>query len=203
MDKENPNSKHPLFCLKWPWDTVIPNQSNPTTPCTLETPWLFKSFQSLTSLAVNFIHNAPKSRMLPFQIPILKPPQLTARKKLTPAEQSEAEQSAFAAALASDKDATVLEFYSPKCQLCNSLINFVNEVEKRNSGWLSVVFADAENDQWLPELQHYDIKYVPCFVLLDKNGRALAKTGVPHSRLHVVAGVSHLLRLMKHPQRKQ
>ena len=48
------------------------------------------------------------------------------------------------------------------------------------------------------QLLHYDITYVPCFVLLDKKGRALAKTGVPSSRLHVIAGLSHLLK-MKRP----
>ncbi|KAG0487283.1 hypothetical protein HPP92_009378 [Vanilla planifolia] len=48
------------------------------------------------------------------------------------------------------------------------------------------------------QLLHYDIKYVPCFVLLDKHGRALAKTGTPISRMHVVAGLFHLLKL-KHP----
>lgn len=118
---------------------------------------------------------------------------------MSPEEQGEAEQRAFAAALASGKEATVLEFYSPKCRLCNSLLSFVMEVENRNSDWLNIVMADAENDKWLPELLHYDIKYVPCFVLMDKYGRALAKTGVPNSRLHVIAGISHLLK-MKRPQ---
>lgn len=47
------------------------------------------------------------------------------------------------------------------------------------------------------QLLHYDIKYVPCFVMLDKHGRALAKTGVPTSRMHVVAGLSHLLQLKR------
>ena len=60
-------------------------------------------------------------------------------------------------------------------------------------GWLTVDSVDCL------QLLHYDIRYVPCFVLLDKNGRALAKTGVPSSRLHVVAGLSHLLKL-KRPQ---
>ncbi|KAG6674778.1 hypothetical protein I3842_15G062000 [Carya illinoinensis] len=125
---------------------------------------------------------------------------LKSRKILTPEEQGEAEQRAFAAALATGKEATVMEFYSPKCRLCNSLVNFVSEVEGRNSDWLNVVMADAENEKWLPELLHYDIRYVPCFVLLDQKGRALAKTGVPSSRLHVVAGLSHLLK-MKRPQK--
>lgn len=52
------------------------------------------------------------------------------------------------------------------------------------------------------QLLHYDIKYVPCFVLVDKHGNALAKTGVPNSRLHVVAGVSHLLK-MRRPVKNQ
>lgn len=51
------------------------------------------------------------------------------------------------------------------------------------------------------QLLHYDIKYVPCFVLLDKDGNALAKTGVPSSRLHVVAGVSHLLKMKRSSER--
>lgn len=123
-------------------------------------------------------------------------------KRLSPEEQAEAEQRALALALASGKDATVIEFYSPKCALCNSLLNFVMEVENRNSQWLNIVMADAENEKWLPELLHYDIKYVPCFVILDKHGLALAKTGVPNSRLHVIAGVSHLLKL-KRPQSDQ
>lgn len=122
------------------------------------------------------------------------------KKGLTPEEQAEAEQRALAMALASGKEATVVEFYSPNCGLCNSLLGFVMEVENRNSNWLNIVMADAENEKWLPELLHYDIKYVPCFVILDKHGRALAKTGVPSSRLHVVAGISHLLKLKRSQQ---
>lgn len=60
--------------------------------------------------------------------------------------------------------------------------------------WLNVVSIFSL------QLLYYDIKYVPCFVLLDKHGRALAKTGVPSSRLHVVAGVGHLLK-MKRPKK--
>lgn len=120
------------------------------------------------------------------------------KKMLTPEEQGEAELRELAVALASGKEATMIEFYSPKCRLCNSLEKFVLEMENRNSEWLNIVMANAENDKWLPELLHYDIRYVPCFVMLDKQGRALAKTGIPNSRLHVVAGVSHLLK-MKRP----
>ncbi|WCJ35366.1 Thioredoxin superfamily protein [Euphorbia peplus] len=174
--KSNSASKKPLFCLKWPWDVHQGPQSS--NLCTFEGPWIFKSLQTLGPEG-----DGLKSRM----------------KVLSPELQGEAEQRAFASALASGKEATILEFYSPKCRLCSSLLGFVMEVENRNSSWLNIVMADAENEKWLPELLHYDIRYVPCFVLLDKHGRALAKTGVPSSRLHVVAGVSHLLKT-KHSQ---
>ncbi|PIA56157.1 hypothetical protein AQUCO_00700482v1 [Aquilegia coerulea] len=207
----------PIFCLKWPWDMNPPPQKplNPTTNhnnhCNFETPWLFKSMQNLGLFAFNTLNSVSKTfdqsmksfkpQQQVFGNTVKKSETLTTKKKtLSSEEQGEAELRALALALASGKEATVLEFYSPKCRLCNSLLSFTMEMEKRNSDWLSIVMADAENDQWLPELLHYDIRYVPCFVLLDKHGRALAKTGVPSSRLHVVAGLSHLIK-MKKPQK--
>ncbi|KAG6626636.1 thioredoxin-like protein HCF164, chloroplastic isoform X1 [Carya illinoinensis] len=199
----NPFPKQPLFCLKFPWD----NHQNPRNAniCSFEGPWIFKSLHSLGSVAFNFVSSVSKSSypwmrtFKPFQLDAgtNQSQSLKSRKILTPEEQGEAEQRAFAAALATGKEATVMEFYSPKCRLCNSLVNFVSEVEGRNSDWLNIVMADAENEKWLPELLHYDIRYVPCFVLLDQKGRALAKTGVPSSRLHVVAGLSHLLKMKR------
>lgn len=189
----NPPTGNPLFCVKWPWNGNNQSQSNhSSSPCTLDTPWLFKSFKNIGARAVNFVNNAvhPTSAENRSQLN-------QRRKVLSPAEQGEAEQRAFAASLATGKEATILEFYSPKCRLCNSLLGFVMELENRNSDWLNIVMADAENDMWLPELLHYDIKYVPCFVLLDKHGKALAKTGVPNSRHHVIAGVSNLLKIQQ------
>ncbi|XVF36216.1 hypothetical protein REPUB_Repub19eG0039300 [Reevesia pubescens] len=196
--------KQNLFCLKWPWD--VNKQPKSSNLCTLEGPWLFKSMQNLGTLVLNTLNSVSKSSGS--WVNNFNPAQLAAgtsqnsnlklkRKPLNPEEQGEAEHRAFASALATRKEATVIEFYSPKCSLCNSLLKFVMEVENRNSDWLNIVLADAENEKWLPELLHYDIKYVPCFVLLDKNGWALAKTGVPSSRLHVVAGLSHLLKIKR------
>ncbi|CAN4097226.1 unnamed protein product [Withania somnifera] len=196
-------SKNSTFCLKWPWDVHNQNPKNPSL-CTFETPWLFKPFKNLGFGVFNFVQNISKPQPLSPEFHVHSNGSMNhnntlklVKKKLTPAEQAEAEQSALASALASGKEGTVIEFYSPKCRLCNSLFNFVTEVENRNSGWLNIVMADAANDQSLLELLHYDIKYVPCFVLLDKYGRALAKTGIPSSRLHVVAGVSHLLKMRR------
>ncbi|KAG7549801.1 Thioredoxin-like superfamily [Arabidopsis thaliana x Arabidopsis arenosa] len=171
-------SKDPFFCLKWPWDSNEQPTSS-SSVCDFQGPWLFRSMQTIGSIALSSLTSFGQN-------PNFRPK----KKPLGSCEQGEAEQRAFAAALASQKVATVLEFYSPKCRLCNSLLNFVLEVEKRNSNWLSIIMADAENEKWFPELLHYDIKYVPCFVLLDKNGQALAKTGVPSSRAHVIAGMA-------------
>ncbi|CAL0312977.1 unnamed protein product [Lupinus luteus] len=206
-----PNPKQSLFCLKWPWDDAIANPSTKSpSPCNFEGPWLFKSLQNVGSFAINFVGSVSKSLGPQISSPpssshsderVSHNKNLALRKrKMTPAEQAEAEQTAFASALASGKEATVIEFYSPKCSLCNSLLNFVSEIETRNSDWVNIVMADAENEQWLPELLHYDVKYVPCFVLIDKKGKALAKTGVPNSRLHVIAGLSHLLKMKRPPQ---
>lgn len=153
--------KKPLFCFKLPWDL---NQ-NATSPndCTFEAPWLLRSLQNVGSMAFNFVNSISKSSN-PLMNNTFKPFQfdagtsqsktLKSKSKLNPEEQGEAEHRAFASALASNKEATVIEFYSPKCRLCNSLLNFVMEVESRNSDWLNIVMADAENDKWLPEVLH-------------------------------------------------
>ncbi|XP_072972902.1 thioredoxin-like protein HCF164, chloroplastic [Typha angustifolia] len=184
--------KPPVICWKWPWNpNPNPNPSPNSNPCgNPDLPWLFKSLRSLGSLTQGLLIGDDSWRN-PNAAPLSRE------------EQGEAEHRALAAALASGKEATVVEFYSPKCRLCNSLLDLVLDLEARNSDWVSFVLADAENERWLPELLHYDIKYVPCFVLLDKHGRALAKTGVPTSRLHVVAGLSHLLKLKQPPLHKR
>ncbi len=72
---------------------------------------------------------------------------------LSSEEQGEAEERALAAALVSRQRATVLEFYSPRCSLCRSLLNIVLEMEVKNKDWLNVVLADVENKKWLPEVR--------------------------------------------------
>ena len=147
--------KQPLFCFKWPWDVDSNNRSD----CSFEGPWLFKSLQNVGGFAFNFVNKVSKSSppwmtFKPLQFnPLTGGNKISqSRKMLTPEEQGEAENRALAAALASGKEATVIEFYSPKCLLCNSLLNIVMEIEARNSDWLNIVMADAENDKWLPEV---------------------------------------------------
>lgn len=155
--------KHPLFCLKWPWDMNQNAKANTHSVCNFEGPWLFKSLQTIGSIAFNFVNSVSGSS---FSLAnTFKPSHLNARTSqsnslksktiLGPEEQGEAEHRAFASALASGKEATVVEFYSPKCRLCSSLLNFVREVEGRNSDWLNIVMADAENYKWLPEVHYH------------------------------------------------
>lgn len=157
------NPKQSLFCLKWPWDEANPNPNIAKNPnhCNFESPWLFRSLQTLGSIASNFAGSVSKSSISGSSSSLNLDGKMGHRKnlkKVTPGGggtgQAEAEQRAFASALASGKEATVLEFYSPKCRLCNSLLNFVSEVEARNYNWLNIVMADAENENWLPEVSN-------------------------------------------------
>ncbi|KAG0568313.1 hypothetical protein M758_6G009400 [Ceratodon purpureus] len=117
--------------------------------------------------------------------------------RLSAEEQGDAEERALAIALSGKQKATLLEFYSPRCTLCQSLLKVVQDVERKEGDWLRIVMADVENKKWLPEASLYEINYVPCFVLLDSQGTALAKTGVPYSRMHVLKGLSYLLESMR------
>lgn len=76
---------------------------------------------------------------------------------LSPEEQGDAEERALALALASRQRATLLEFYSPRCTLCKSLMKVVQEIEQRDSSWLRIVMADVENKKWLPEVSFVNI----------------------------------------------
>ncbi|WVZ50808.1 hypothetical protein U9M48_002030 [Paspalum notatum var. saurae] len=190
----------PFVCFKWPWNPN-PQSSGPSSspsPCgDLELPWLFKSVRTLA-----------RGLLIAGDLPPSPPASADGRGARrrgwgspgaiqAEADRGDAEQRALAAALASGRPATVLEFYSPRCRLCASLQGLVRELEDSAGGSAGFVLADAEDDRWLPELLHYDIRYVPCFVLLDKHGRALAKTGVPTSRQHVIAGLHHLLTMQQ------
>lgn len=148
----NFTDKKPSLCLKWPW-MVVQNPRNPSV-CKLEMPWLFKSLQNIGAFALGSFNSwVGTVNQSPLSVKAAKDNNLKLKGSvLSPEEQGEAEQRAFAGALARAKEATVIEFYSPKCRLCNSLLNFVTEVEDRNSDWLHIVMADAENEKWLPEV---------------------------------------------------
>ncbi|KAF6160599.1 hypothetical protein GIB67_019539 [Kingdonia uniflora] len=150
MGKTPPNNLS--FCLKWPWDI----HQNPNS-CTFETPFLINSIQTIGLLAYNLFNSATQTldhtikSLNPNQIPNLTIKPTKKKQHLSPEEQGEAEHRALASALASGKEATIIEFYSPKCRLCTSLLDLVMQMEARNSEWLSIVMADAENENWLPE----------------------------------------------------
>jgi hypothetical protein len=43
------------------------------------------------------------------------------------------------------------------------------------------------------QVVHYDVTYVPCFMYLTPSGTAMAKTGVPHSKTHVLDGLQKVM----------
>lgn len=175
------------ICVKWAWEKKEEGKG-----CRLEIPWLFQGFGNVGRIINGFMtHHRPHSYAT----------SNNKIRKLQPSAPDDAEERALASALTTKKEATLIQFYSPKCRLCASLANVVMEVEAKNAEWLNIVMVDVENRAWLPEVLHYDIKYVPCFVLLDTYGTALAKTGTPVSRSHVLTGLSYLLESME-PIRK-
>ncbi|KAB8115766.1 hypothetical protein EE612_056487 [Oryza sativa] len=99
-------------------------------PCgDLELPWLFKS-----------IRTSAQGRLVAGDLP--------SHSSDGGGGGGEAEQRA----LASGRDAAVLEFYSPRLRQCASLQGLVRELEDGAGGWTGFAIADAEDDRWLPEL---------------------------------------------------
>eukprot|EP00252_Welwitschia_mirabilis_P019523 TRINITY_DN4533_c0_g2_i2.p1 TRINITY_DN4533_c0_g2~~TRINITY_DN4533_c0_g2_i2.p1 ORF type:complete len:216 (+),score=29.12 TRINITY_DN4533_c0_g2_i2:78-725(+) len=175
--------------------------------CKWEMPWLFQSLLNLASTVVSGLHHHVNNSHDSKKPVIVERQSIIKKQSFTlpwgrQSSRDDSELRALAAALQSKKNATVIEFYSPKCRLCSSMSSVVSRIQSDNSDWLNIVMADVENRAWLPEVIHYDIKYVPCFVLLDKCGTALAKTGTPVSRLHVLTGLFHLLEILQ-PAKKR
>lgn len=84
--------------------------------------------------------------------------------KLSPEEQGDAEERALAIALAGRQKATILEFYSPRCTLCRSLMQVVEDIQRREGDWLRIVMADVENKTWLPEVFGW-LSHLPFLVI--------------------------------------
>jgi hypothetical protein len=142
----------PLLCFKWPWNpNPQPSASQSPSPCgDLELPWLFKSIRALAQgLLIAGDLPAPASVGTSGG---LRGRGMRSGPVAVEADRGDAEQRALAAALASGRAVTVLEFYSPRCRLCASLQGFVRELEDGAAGSASFVLADAEDDRWLPEV---------------------------------------------------
>ncbi|KAL5139143.1 hypothetical protein HKD37_10G029140 [Glycine soja] len=133
----NPNAnakpKQPEFCLKWPRNDANPNSNFNPSPCKFEGPWPWKSLKNLGLIAFSFAS-------LCFDLE----------------EENESNNSGVKGRAesicvgSSEWEVTLVEFYSPKCRHCNSLLKYFSKVETCNSNWLNIVMADAENPNWLP-----------------------------------------------------
>ncbi|MCO5577578.1 hypothetical protein L7F22_031409 [Adiantum nelumboides] len=148
MHKKEP----PWLCLRWP-----SKEASTSGGCTLEAPLPVKALRNIGQFVVSHLQqsilrlqNIPATR--PLLVDSQKRVEKTGNTPLSPQEQGQAEQRALALALSLKKPATVLEFYSPKCTLCRSLLPTILEVESRNAAWLNIVLADVENKLWLPEV---------------------------------------------------
>lgn len=128
----------------------------------LQLPWPFKPLHSLGHQVFHQFSGTTRIRVSNSE-PRLSEANLTARfgqwvtqkkesRRLSADEQGDAEERALAIALAGRQKATLLEFYSPRCTLCQSLLKVIEDVERREGDWLRIVMADVENKKWLPEV---------------------------------------------------
>ncbi|WIA37312.1 hypothetical protein OEZ86_014247 [Tetradesmus obliquus] len=103
-----------------------------------------------------------------------------------------------------DTKQSVVYFYSSKCLLCRSVAPTVEQERERCSSWLNFASVCTDDQaKWAPEMINYEIESVPCFVLLDKQGNAVAKSGRPGGKSHLTTSLQALLRLATNPQQQQ
>mmetsp|Transcript_28763 Transcript_28763/g.63362 ORF Transcript_28763/g.63362 Transcript_28763/m.63362 type:complete len:123 (+) Transcript_28763:126-494(+) len=90
-------------------------------------------------------------------------------------------------------------FYSDTCNLCKTLQPSVVNVQEGNQSWLQVATVCADEQlKWAPEVLHYNVDQVPCFVMLKPNGDALARSGAPRGQQHMTDSLQCLLQLGRH-----
>ena len=75
--------------------------------------------------------------------------------------------------------AVCLAFTAPGCRLCRRLRGPLADLRSREADWLEVVEADVSCPGWLPEVVHYDVRDVPCFILLRGAGAPAAARSPP------------------------
>jgi hypothetical protein len=62
--------------------------------------------------------------------------------------------------------------------------------------WLNVARLSTDyEDQWLPEMLHYNVEQVPCLVLLDRQGSALCRTNRPRSLRHMEESLAFMVEM--------
>lgn len=88
-------------------------------------------------------------------------------------------------------------FTSPRCALCRSLAPDVKRAREAHGDWLDLVEVTADDPRaaWAPEMLAYGVETVPCFVLLSRGGRAVARSGRPQGRAHAQRSLAALVRL--------
>eukprot|EP00873_Tetraselmis_striata_P003720 jgi/Tetstr1/423984/TSEL_014595.t1 len=104
------------------------------------------------------------------------------------------EEAQLASVLADRQRHSLLLFYSAQCRLCAALQPVVAELEAEHAGRLGVARLNTDHEaQWAPEMIHYEVQAVPCFVLLAPDGSALCKTTAPRSLEHMRACLGYIV----------
>eukprot|EP00192_Tetraselmis_astigmatica_P017378 CAMPEP_0117653070 /NCGR_PEP_ID=MMETSP0804-20121206/2990_1 /TAXON_ID=1074897 /ORGANISM="Tetraselmis astigmatica, Strain CCMP880" /LENGTH=137 /DNA_ID=CAMNT_0005459211 /DNA_START=338 /DNA_END=751 /DNA_ORIENTATION=+ len=104
------------------------------------------------------------------------------------------EEAHLAKILADTRRHSLVMFYSSRCNLCKALQASIAEVEDSEKDWLGVARINTDHEeQWAPEMLHYQVEKVPCLLLLKPSGEAVCKTGPPRSLRHMEDCLGFLL----------
>eukprot|EP00899_Mesostigma_viride_P023028 jgi/Mesvir1/390/Mv11282-RA.1 len=108
-------------------------------------------------------------------------------------EGSAAEAQRFMDALHARDMPTVLQFYSKSCKLCKSMRSDVASTRQTLVDRVGMVMVDVDDVRWMPETLHYGMEYVPCFVLLDRDGNALSRTPPPATKKQMLQNLDEIV----------
>uniref|UniRef100_A0A7R9YYD1 Thioredoxin domain-containing protein n=1 Tax=Chlamydomonas euryale TaxID=1486919 RepID=A0A7R9YYD1_9CHLO len=97
----------------------------------------------------------------------------------------------------SERRPRMLFFYSRACSLCKQLAPRLEAavVDSAAPPVAAVPICCDNQLAWAPEMLHYDVQQVPCFVLLNEDGVAVGKSGEPRDLLQMTEAMEFLLAL--------
>ncbi len=75
-----------------------------------------------------------------------------------------------------NKKPTVLEFYATWCTSCQSMASKLAKFKEKYSNNINFVMLNVDNNKWLPDILHYQIKGIPYFVFMDHQNKIVAQT---------------------------
>eukprot|EP01025_Chloroclados_australasicus_P061248 TRINITY_DN8026_c0_g1_i4.p3 TRINITY_DN8026_c0_g1~~TRINITY_DN8026_c0_g1_i4.p3 ORF type:complete len:242 (-),score=19.06 TRINITY_DN8026_c0_g1_i4:497-1222(-) len=69
---------------------------------------------------------------------------------------------------------TIIEFYANWCEVCQQMVPDTKEIKDKFNGRVNFVMLNVENSKWSDEISQYNVRGIPEYIFLDKQGRPQA-----------------------------